>query len=70
MKPRFFKSSAELRDWFDQNHGSEKELLIGFYKKRSDKGGITYPEALEEALCFYSSASTLSVRETRKLVAP
>jgi uncharacterized protein YdeI (YjbR/CyaY-like superfamily) len=51
-KPTFFKSSAEFRSWLEQNHGTSTELLAGFYKKESGKGGITYPEALEEALCF------------------
>ena len=27
-------------------------MLLGFYKKGSGKASITYPEALDEALCF------------------
>jgi uncharacterized protein YdeI (YjbR/CyaY-like superfamily) len=27
-------------------------LLVGFYNKESGKGGLTYPQALDEALCF------------------
>ena len=30
----------------------EQELWIGFYKVKSPKQGIGYPEAVEEALCF------------------
>src|SRR3954452_5808319 len=52
MKPTFFKSGAEFRAWLEQHHGAAPELLLGFYKKASGKGGITYQEALDEALAF------------------
>lgn len=52
MKPRYFKSAADFRRWLEPNHASETELWIGFYKKDSGKGGLTYAEALDEALCF------------------
>lgn len=51
-KLRFFRTQAELRRWLEKKHASEQELWIGFYRKDSGKGGITYPEALDEALCF------------------
>ena len=52
MKPRFFKSQSEFRAWLEKGHATEKELLVGFYKKASGKPSLTYPEALDEALCF------------------
>ena len=52
MKPKFFNTPAELREWLELNHDSASELLIGFHKKSSGKKSITYPEALDEALCF------------------
>ena len=52
MKPRFFKTSAEFRSWLAKNRNAASELWVGFYKKDSGKGGITYSEALDEALCF------------------
>jgi uncharacterized protein YdeI (YjbR/CyaY-like superfamily) len=52
MKPTFFKSAADFRDWLGQRHAAARELLVGFYKKESGRGGITYPEALDEALSF------------------
>ena len=52
MKPRFFKTSAEFRSWLAKNRTAASELWVGFYKKDSGKGGITYSEALDEALCF------------------
>lgn len=52
MKPTFFKSQSDLHAWFEKNHATKQELLIGLYKKDSGKGGITYQNALDEALCF------------------
>ena len=52
MAARFFRSGAELRRWLSANHAKQRELLIGFYKKDSGRGGLTYGEALDEALCF------------------
>lgn len=52
MKAKFFSSPVQLREWFELNHDSASELLIGFHKKSSGKKSITYPEALDEALCF------------------
>ena len=50
--PIFFKSAAEFRSWLARNHSSASEVWIGFYKKDSGRTGITYSEALDEALCF------------------
>ena len=52
MKPRFFSSPAQFRQWLEKNHDSAAELLVGFHKKDSGKKSITYPQALDEALCF------------------
>jgi uncharacterized protein YdeI (YjbR/CyaY-like superfamily) len=38
--------------WLEAHHASVKEILLGFYKTGSGRGGITYQEALDEALCF------------------
>lgn len=51
-EPVFFKSPGEFRKWLQRNHGTETEVMVGFYKKESAKKGITYREALDEALCF------------------
>lgn len=52
MKPRFFSSPDQFRQWLEQNHDREPELLLGFHKKASGKKSVTYAEALDEALCF------------------
>jgi len=51
MKPTFFQSAADFRAWLDRRHATVNELLVGFYRKESGRG-ITYPEALDEALAF------------------
>jgi len=52
LKPKFFKSPADLRKWFEAHHASAPELLVGFYKKDSGKASITWPQSVDEALCF------------------
>lgn len=47
-----FSSPDDYRDWLEKNHASEVELWLGFYKTSSKKQGITYSQALDEALCF------------------
>jgi len=51
MPPKFFKCGADFRAWLEKYHAKE-ELLLGFFKVSSGKGGITHKEALDEALCF------------------
>jgi uncharacterized protein YdeI (YjbR/CyaY-like superfamily) len=48
----FFQSPGQFRRWLAKNHASQTELWLGMYKKASGKRGITYREALDEALCF------------------
>ena len=52
MEITFFASPAEFRTWLRKNHAIVAALTIGFYRNDSGKGGMTYPQALEEALCF------------------
>jgi uncharacterized protein YdeI (YjbR/CyaY-like superfamily) len=52
MKPTFFPSSSEFRAWLEEHHGEPDELWVGFYKRNSGKPSITWPEAVDTALCF------------------
>jgi uncharacterized protein YdeI (YjbR/CyaY-like superfamily) len=52
MKPTFFNSGAEFRGWLERHHRDAAELSLGFYKKVSGKPGISYQDALDEALAF------------------
>ena len=49
---QLFPTSADFRGWLAQNHDSAPAIFVGFYKKGVAKTGMTYPEAVEEALCF------------------
>ena len=51
-KATFFRSADELRAWLDAHHADRDEVYIGFYKTSAKKKGVTYKEALDEALCF------------------
>ena len=52
MPAVFFPSPYELRRWLASEGKGCDELWVGFYKKSSGKAGITYIEAVCEALCF------------------
>jgi len=51
MDPVFFKTPAEFRRWLRAEGAKSTELWLAFYKKASGKQGITYQQALDEALC-------------------
>ncbi|UUZ85290.1 hypothetical protein LJK88_18030 [Paenibacillus sp. P26] len=48
----FFAAPDEFRAWLEQNHEQEQELWVGFYKKGSGKPSLSWPQAVDEALCF------------------
>lgn len=52
MKPVFFRTLSDFRNWLEKNHAVVPELWVGFYKKASGKIAMTYQEAVLEALCF------------------
>ncbi len=52
MKPAFFATPSEFRAWLEERHDSALELWVGFCKKSSGKPNISYPEAVDQALCF------------------
>jgi len=49
---RFFETSDAFRAWLDQNHDAADELWVGFYKKATGRPSITWPESVDEAICF------------------
>jgi uncharacterized protein YdeI (YjbR/CyaY-like superfamily) len=51
MAIAFFESPAGFRAWLDEHHATARELWVGLHKKDTGKASITYPEALDEALC-------------------
>jgi uncharacterized protein YdeI (YjbR/CyaY-like superfamily) len=52
LRPLFFPSPAEFRAWLEENHDKVPVLMVGFYKRDSGRPSITWPEAVDQALCF------------------
>ena len=52
MQPTFFATPGHFRRWLLRHHDSERELWVGFYKTGSGRPSITWPESVDEALCF------------------
>jgi uncharacterized protein YdeI (YjbR/CyaY-like superfamily) len=52
MNPVFFPDGSSFRKWLEANHETAKELLVGFYKVGSGKPSITWPQSVDQALCF------------------
>src|ERR1044071_3495969 len=51
-KPVFFASQDDFRRWLAANHDKADELLVGFWKVGSGKPSMTWPESVDQALCF------------------
>lgn len=51
-EPTYFASPDEFRSWLEQHHKSTNELWVGFWKSGSGKPSMTWPESVDEALCF------------------
>jgi uncharacterized protein YdeI (YjbR/CyaY-like superfamily) len=49
-RAEFFRTSADLAAWFAANP-SATELWVGFWKNGFEQPGISYAEAVDEALC-------------------
>jgi uncharacterized protein YdeI (YjbR/CyaY-like superfamily) len=52
MEPTTFERPEDFRTWLEQHHDSEHELWVGYHKKGSGKPSMTWPESVDEALCF------------------
>lgn len=48
----FFSTGADFRTWLTKHHAETTELLVGFWKVGSGKESMTWPESVNEALCF------------------
>ena len=52
LKPQFFPSPSAWRAWLKEHHAGAQELWVGLYKRDSGRPSITWPEAVDGALCF------------------
>ena len=51
-KPTFFRNAAAFRAWLRANHKTATEIDLRLVKNHVADTGVTYPEALDEALCY------------------
>jgi uncharacterized protein YdeI (YjbR/CyaY-like superfamily) len=52
MKPIFFATAEEWRDWLERNHADSSEVWVGMYKKASGRPTMNWSDAVDQALCF------------------
>src|SRR5712691_2198782 len=48
----FFATPADFRKWLEQDQATTPTLWVGYYRKGSGKPSMTWPESVDEALCF------------------
>ncbi|MGB8490611.1 MAG: YdeI/OmpD-associated family protein [Bacteroidales bacterium] len=48
----YFRDREEWRRWLEQNSTSTEGIWIIYYKKKTGRQCIAYPDSVEEALCF------------------
>jgi uncharacterized protein YdeI (YjbR/CyaY-like superfamily) len=49
---RFFPTPADFRAWLEEHHATARELWVGYFKKGTGEPSVTWPETVDEALCF------------------
>ena len=52
IKPAFFPESSDFRKWLQSHHKREPEIWVGYYKKGTGLPSISWPESVDQALCF------------------
>ncbi|WP_019809184.1 YdeI/OmpD-associated family protein [Saccharomonospora halophila] len=50
--PAFFARPADWRGWLEENYDTATELWVGFHRRSADPSGMTWSEAVDEALCL------------------
>ena len=48
----FFPTPADFRAWLAEHHQKRDEQWVGYYKKGTGLPSITWPESVDEALCY------------------
>ncbi len=51
-EPTFFENQDDFRQWLEQHHTAKNELIVGFYKTGSGRPSITWPQSVDQALCY------------------
>ena len=49
---RFFRTQVAWRAWLERNHARTSTLWVGFWRVATGRPSITWPQSVDEALCF------------------
>jgi len=52
IKPKFFRTAHDFRKWLGIYHTKKDELWVGYHKRATGKLSMTWPESVNEALCY------------------
>lgn len=52
MKATFFVNQEDFRKWLEENHESETELIVGYYKVKTKKPSMTWSDSVDQAVCY------------------
>jgi uncharacterized protein YdeI (YjbR/CyaY-like superfamily) len=47
-----FATAAEFRSWLERNHATASDVWVAYYRRGAAKPAMTYPESVDQALCF------------------
>jgi uncharacterized protein YdeI (YjbR/CyaY-like superfamily) len=50
--PTFFAKPEQFRSWLQRHGATAPELLVGYWKVASGRESMSWPESVDEALCF------------------
>jgi uncharacterized protein YdeI (YjbR/CyaY-like superfamily) len=62
----YFANRNDWRQWLRENHDTEKEVWLIYYKTNTGKVTISYEDSVEEALCFGWVDSTIKKIDDRR----
>src|SRR5439155_8135432 len=51
-RARFFRTPRLWRAWLERNHARASGLWVGFWRVATGRRGITWPQSVDQALCF------------------
>jgi len=52
IRPISASDRNEWRAWLSENHASEKEVWLAYFKRHTGKATVSYIDSVKEALCF------------------
>jgi uncharacterized protein YdeI (YjbR/CyaY-like superfamily) len=52
LEPIFFAGPEEFREWLARHGADRDEIQVGFWKKATGRQGLSWAQAVDEALCF------------------